>query len=117
MISHEQLRAFIDDRRLIAKDDMLERVAAGDAASVAAKKASRMSDTHWKLVYLLQNPELELEAFCIDRRGNDALFLIPSLDMQATLHNCSDVKLNDAARLKVTKVDIPEQKVDFSRLQ
>lgn len=117
LISHEQLRAFIDGRHLIAKDDMLERVAAGDAASIAAKKASRQSDTHWKLVYLLQNPDSEYEAFCIDRRGNDALFLIPSLDMQATLHNCSDVKLNDAAVLKMSKVDIPEQKVDFSRIR
>ena len=116
LISHEQLRAFIDGRRLIQKDDMLERVAAGDAASVAAKKASRQSDTHWKLVYLLQNPDADYEAFCIDRRGNDALFLIPSLDMQATLHNCNEVKLNDSARLKVSKVDIPEQKVDFSRI-
>ncbi len=116
LISHEQLRAFIDGRRLIQKDDMLERVAAGDAASVAAKKASRQSDTHWKLVYLLQNPDLQFEAFCIDRRGNDALFLIPSLDMQATLRNCSDVKLNDRAELKVSKIDIPEQKVDFSRM-
>lgn len=117
LISHEQLRAFIDGRHLIAKDDMLERVAAGDAASIAAKKASRQSDTHWKLVYLLQNPDSEYEAFCIDRRGNDALFLIPSLDMQATLHNCSDVNLNDAAVLKMSKVDIPEQKVDFSRVK
>jgi len=117
LISHEQLRAFIDGRHLIAKDDMLERVAAGDAASIAAKKASRQSDTHWKLVYLLQNPEAEYEAFCIDRRGNDALFLIPSLDMQATLRNCSDVNLNDAAVLKMSKVDIPEQKVDFSRIR
>ena len=117
LISHEQLRAFLDGRRLIQKDDMLERVAAGDAASIAAKKASRQSDTHWKLVYLLQNPEAEYEAFCIDRRGNDALFLIPSLDMQATLRNCSDVNLNDAAVLKMSKVDIPEQKVDFSRIR
>ncbi|WP_022932070.1 ribonuclease catalytic domain-containing protein [Treponema bryantii] len=117
LISHEQLRAFIDGRHLIAKDDMLERVAAGDAASIAAKKASRQSDTHWKLVYLLQNPDAEYEAFCIDRRGNDALFLIPSLDMQATLRNCSDVNLNDAAVLKMSKVDIPEQKVDFSRIR
>ena len=115
LISHEQLRAFIDGRHLIAKDDMLERVAAGDAASIAAKKASRQSDTHWKLVYLLQNPDSEYKAFCIDRRGNDALFLIPSLDMQATLHNCSDVQLNDSAILKVSRIDIPEQKVDFSR--
>lgn len=117
LISHEQLRAFIDGRHLIAKDDMLERVAAGDAASIAAKKASRQSDTHWKLVCLLQNPDAEYEAFCIDRRGNDALFLIPSLDMQATLHNCSDVNLNDAVVLKMSKVDIPEQKVDFSRVK
>ena len=117
LISHEQLRAFIDGLHLIAKDDMLERVAAGDAASIAAKKASRQSDTHWKLVYLLQNPDSEYEAFCIDRRGNDALFLIPSLDMQATLHNCRDVNLNDAAVLKMSKVDIPEQKVDFSRIR
>lgn len=115
LISHEQLRAFIDGRRLIQKDDMLERVAAGDAASVAAKKASRQSDTHWKLVYLLQNPDSVFEAFCIDRRGNDALFLIPSLDMQATLHNCDGVNLNDRAELKVSRVDIPEQKVEFIR--
>ena len=115
LISHEQLRAFIDGRRLISKDDMLARVAAGDAASIAAKKASRQSDTHWKLVYLLQNPENVYEAFCIDKRGNDALFLIPSLAMQATMHNCSDVKLNDRAELKVSKVDIPNQNVDFSR--
>ncbi len=117
LISHEQLRAFIDGRHLIAKDDMLARVAAGDAASIAAKKASRQSDTHWKLVYLLQNPDAEYEAFCIDRRGNDALFLIPSLDMQATLRNCSDVNLNDVAVLKMSKVDITEQKVDFSRIR
>ena len=115
LISHEQLRAFIDGRRLIQKDDMLERVAAGDAASVAAKKASRQSDTHWKLVYLLQNPDSVFEAFCIDRRGNDALFLIPSLDMQATLHNCDGVSLNDRAELKVSRIDIPEQKVEFIR--
>ena len=115
LISHEQLRAFIDGRRLIQKDDMLERVAAGDAASVAAKKASRQSDTHWKLVYLLQNPDSVFEAFCIDRRGNDALFLIPELDMQATLHNCDGVSLNDRAELKVSRIDIPEQKVEFIR--
>ncbi len=115
LISHEQLRAFIDGRRLIQKDDMLERVAAGDAASVAAKKASRQSDTHWKLVYLLQNPDSVFEAFCIDRRGNDALFLIPELDMQATLHNCDGVSLNDCAELKVSRIDIPEQKVEFIR--
>nr|MCR5063271.1 RNB domain-containing ribonuclease [Treponema sp.] len=44
LISHQQLRAFIDGRRLLNKDEMLERVAAGDAASLAARKVSRQSE-------------------------------------------------------------------------
>lgn len=116
LIAHQQLRAFIGGGRLLGKDDMLERVAAGDAASLAAKKASRLSDTHWKLIYLLQNPENIYEAFCIDKRGNDALFLIPALDMQTTLKNCGEVALNDVKNLKMAKVNVPEQKVDFKEV-
>lgn len=114
LIAHQQLRAFIDKRHLLGKDEMLERVAAGDAASIAAKKASRFSDTHWKLVYLLQNPENEYEGFCIDKRGNDALFLIPQLDMQTTMKNCMPVELNESKKLRMKKVDIPTQTADFT---
>lgn len=114
LIAHQQLRAFIDKRHLLGKDEMLERVAAGDAASIAAKKASRFSDTHWKLVYLLQNPENEYEGFCIDKRGNDALFLIPQLDMQTTMKNCMQIEFNEIKMLKMKKVDIPTQTADFT---
>ena len=116
LIAHQQLRAFIKGEKILDKDAMLEKVAAGDAASIAAKKASRLSDTHWKLVYLIQNPELEFEGVCIDVRGNDALFLIPQLDMQATIKGCSGVKLNDTARLKADKIDITTQNIQFLRL-
>ncbi|MCR4899280.1 MAG: RNB domain-containing ribonuclease [Treponema sp.] len=115
LIAHQQLRAFIDGRRLLDKDEMLERIAAGDAASLAARKASRLSETHWKLVYLMQNPEKAYTGFCIDKRGNDALFLIPELDMQTTLAGCSDIKLNDEIILKSSKVDITTQNVIFMR--
>lgn len=113
LIAHQQLRAFLDKKRVLAKDETLERVAAGDAASVAAKKASRLSETHWKLVYLLQNPENLYEGFCIDKRGNDALFLIPQLDLQTTVKNCGEIKLNESRNLKMKKVDIPTQNYDF----
>ncbi len=114
LISHQQLRAFIDGRRPLPKDEMLERVAAGDAASIAARQVSRLSDMHWKLVYLIQNPKLTFEGVCIDRRGSDGLFLIPSLDMQATIHGCTDVNLNDTRMIKAGKVDIVEQNVSFA---
>ncbi len=113
LIAHQQLRAFIDGRRLLDKDEMLERIAAGDAASIAARKASRLSETHWKLVYLMQNPEQTYQAYCIDKRGTDALFLIPSLDMQTSLKACSEIQLNDQVKLKAGKIDITRQEVTF----
>lgn len=113
LVAHQQLRAFIDGRRLLDKDEMLQRIAAGDAASQDARKASRLSETHWKLVYLMQNPEKTYQAFCIDKRGSDALFLIPELDMQTTLKACSQVQLNDEVTLKAGKIDITTQEVTF----
>ena len=116
LIAHQQLRAFIDGRRLLDKDEMLERIAAGDAASLAARKASRLSETHWKLVYLMQNSEQTYQAFCIDKRGSDSLFLIPELDMQTTLKACSNINLNDEITLKPGKIDITTQNVDFVKV-
>lgn len=113
LIAHQQLRAFIDGRRLLDKDEMLERIAAGDAASLAARKASRLSETHWKLVYLMQNPEQTYTGVCIDKRGSDALFLIPTLDMQTTLKACGNINLNDEVTLKAGKIDITTQEVTF----
>lgn len=116
LIAHEQLHAFIDGKKLLGKDEMLERISAGDAASFSAKKAARLSDTHWKLVYLLQNPEKTYKGVCIDIRGNEALFLIPELDMQTQISVCSEIKLNDESELKAKNIDIPTQKVLFTRL-
>ena len=115
LIAHQQLRAFIDKRKLIDKDEMLERIAAGDAASIASRKAARLSETHWKLVYLIQNPDKIYDAFCIDKKGNDTLFLIPLLDMQTTLKSCQDISLNDKINVKAGAVNIPLQNVNFIR--
>lgn len=113
LVAHQQLRAFMDKRRLLSKDEMLERIAAGDAASIAAKKASRLSETHWKLVFLMQNPEKTFEAVCIDNsRQNEVLFLIPFLDMQTTFKN-QKFDLNQKIILKPVSIDIPNQKVEF----
>lgn len=116
LVSHQQLRAYINGKKLLGKDEMLERIAAGDAASLAARKASRLSDTHWKLVYLLQNPEKTYKAYCIDHIGKDARYLIPELDMQTVIAGAGEDPLNYEAELKAERVDIPTQDVRFIRL-
>lgn len=113
LVAHQQLRAFMDKRKLIDKDSMLERISQGDAASVAARKASRLSETHWKLIYLLQNPEWQGEAVCVDKKFDDPLFMIPSLAMQATIKGVKNTKLNEKIIVKVNSLDIPTQAVEF----
>ena len=113
LVAHQQLRAFLNGQKLIGKDDMLLRIGAGDAASLAARKAARQSDLHWKLVYLLQNPDWTGEGICIDRRNTDALVLIPSLAMQAWIKD-SALALDESMTLKASKIDIPTQNAVFA---
>ena len=113
LLCHEQLRAFLDGRDLIDKDSMLERLAAGDEAASACKKAERKSDLHWTLVYLLQNSDWTGEAVCVDFKGNDAIFMIPSLAQQTMFAPSKKLNLNDKIALKAKSVDIPNLRVKF----
>ena len=116
LVAHQQLRAFIDGKKLIDKDSMLERISQGDAASIAARKASRQSDTHWKLIYLLQNPEWTGEAVCVDKKNEDPLFMIPSLAMQTVIKGVPNTELNEGLTVKVNSLDITTQTVEFAKI-
>lgn len=116
LIAHQQLRAYLNGEKLIDKDTMLERISQGDAASVAAKKASRFSETHWKLIYLLQNPDWSGKAVCIDHKDDGDLFMIPSLAMQTLIKGLAGIELNDEIEVKAQNIDIPTQKVEFIKL-
>ena len=113
LLCHEQLRAFLDGRDLIDKDAMLERLSAGDEAAYACKKAERKSDLHWTLVYLLQNPDWTGEAVCVDFKGSEAVFMIPSLAQQTMFAPKNKLNLNDKVTVKVKSVDIPNLLVKF----
>ena len=116
LVAHQQLRAFLNGQKLIDKDSMLERISQGDAASVAARKASRLSETHWKLIYLIQNPEWQGEAICVDKKFDDPLFMIPSLAMQASIKGVQNTELNEKISVKVNSLDITTQAVEFAKV-
>lgn len=113
LIAHEQLRAFLDKRPLLDKDEMLMNLSAGDAAAVAAKKAERKSNTHWTLVYLLQNPDWTGKAICVDKSQKIPLFSIPCLAMETYMLPPKDLNLNEEILVKASNINIPELTVDF----
>ncbi|MCR5289254.1 MAG: RNB domain-containing ribonuclease [Treponema sp.] len=116
LLSHQQLRAFLDGRPLIDKDTLLERLAAGDEAMYASKKAERNSNLHWTLVYLLQNPDWTAEAVCVELKGKQAVFLIPSIGQETILTPTKAVALNETIMVKAGSVDIPNLQVVFTQI-
>lgn len=115
LIGHEQLRAFLCGRPLIDKDEMLLRMSAGDAAASASRIAERKSNTHWTLVYLLQNPDWVGEAVCVEKMQKQSTFIIPELALETVLTDASAVELNEAVQIKVSKIDLPNLEVVFTR--
>ncbi|MCQ2981746.1 MAG: RNB domain-containing ribonuclease [Treponemataceae bacterium] len=116
LISHQQLRAFIDGRELLNKDEMLERISAGDAAAGATNRASRESDLHWTLVYLKQHPEWTGEAVVVELRGKQAYCLIPSIAQETLLTPTSAVELNSVLTVKAGNINIPELSVTYQEV-
>mgnify|MGYP002623969217 CR=1 FL=1 len=114
LIAHEQLRAFLCGRPLIDKETMLMRMSEGDAAALATRKAERSSNTHWTLVYLLQNPDWTGEAVCVDKQSKQSVFCIPSLGMETVIAGLPDVDLNGKITVKPSKIDLPLLEVTFA---
>ncbi len=112
LIAHQQIRSFLKKEKLIDKDEMLFRISAGDATSQAAKKAERNSRMHWTLVYLLQNPEKDFEAICVDRSRDVPTFFIPEIAMETQIK--AECQLNESVRVKPSKIDIPTLSCVFS---
>jgi len=113
LIGHEQLRAFLCGRPLIDKDTMLLRMSEGDAAATASHKAERKSNTHWTLVYLLQNPEWTGDAVCVEKQGKSGVFLIPSLGLETVVTPSKVPELNDIIQVKASQIAIPTLEVTF----
>ncbi len=113
LVSHQQLRAFIDGRELLDKDEMLERISAGDAASSATVKAERKSSLHWTLVYLARNPEWIGEAIVVELKDKQAVVLIPSIAQEAVIGISPNTQLNDIVQVKAMDINIPELTVKY----
>ena len=112
LVAHQQIRLFLDNKTVLTGDAVLERISQGDAASRAIMRASRESELHWKLVYLLQNPEGEGRGIILEQKGKTAIVFIESLAMEASVH-APKAELNDEIFLRVGKIQLTKLEVQF----
>ncbi|MCL4265394.1 MAG: RNB domain-containing ribonuclease [Anaerolineae bacterium] len=113
LVVHQQVRAHLRGQPLLDAAAIVERVGTADAVIGSIRSAERLSNTHWKLVYLLQNPGWEGEGIILDQRGNRSVVLLPDLDLETELYIKGSPPLDSVVALASTGVDLPRLEGHF----
>ena len=77
------------------------------------RQGERLSNRHWTLAYLQQNPEWQGDAVIVEKRGHRGTTIIPELALDAQIHLSGDPPLDAVVRLRCTKVRLPELIANF----
>ena len=77
------------------------------------RRAERLSNQHWKLVYLQQNPDWRGNGVVVDLKDGRGVVLIPELALETRLRFPNGASLNDPKRLILREVDLPDLTVRF----
>jgi len=113
LLAHQQIRRYLRGEELLSIDAVLERVAAGEAAALAAVQAERASRLHWTAVYLQDKIGSTWEAIAVDLKGNRATVIIPELAMETQIAVKGSVTYNDRLTVELKSVKLPELEFMF----
>jgi exoribonuclease-2 len=108
LLAHQQMRAHLKGEDVLDIHAISERIAQSELGSMANRKTERVSNDHWRLVYLRDNPGWQGEAVIVAKEGERATVLLPSIAMEAKVRIRGDAGLNDRIRLKPREIDIPD---------
>lgn len=113
LIAHQQLRAHLRGGELLDAAAITLRIGTADAVAGSVRTAERLSNQHWTLVYLLQNPNWTGEGVVVEQKAGRELILIPELAWETEVYRRQLRPLNSRVRLAVESVDLPNRAARF----
>ena len=113
MVVHQQVRAFVTGEPLLDAQEVMARVGAADAVSGDARRAERLANRHWTLVYLRQNPGWQGEGILVEKRGHKEVVLLPDLDLDTRLVVKGERPLDSRITVAVSEVDLVNLEAHF----
>ncbi|AEJ19096.1 RNB domain-containing ribonuclease [Gracilinema caldarium] len=113
LLAHQQIRRYLRGENLLSIDEILERVAAGEAAALTNIQAERASKLHWTAVYLQERIGTTWDGVVVDLKGNRATLIIPELAMETQVVVKGSVTYNEMVRLELKAVKLPELECMF----
>lgn len=116
LVAHQQLRAYLCNGPLLDPADITLRIGIADAAGSAVRVAERLSNQHWTMVYLLQNPSWEGDGVVVEQKSGRDVVVLPDLAWEAELYRRRPRPLNSTVRLAIESVDLPNRTARFRAL-
>ena len=113
LVVHQQLRSAVTGRETLSAEAVAERIGAAEAVSGLIRKTERISNLHWKLVWLKRHPDWHGEAIVVALEERKAVVMIPSLAMETRIRLKDGMQLDQPVRLAVREVDLAAQTALF----
>ncbi|MDR1986400.1 MAG: RNB domain-containing ribonuclease [Treponema sp.] len=113
LLAHQQIRAFLRQTAPLGEEELILRLGAGEAATLATVQAERASRAHWIAVYLSDKKGSSWEGVLLEKRGNRSLVMIPALGLETQVAVKGDREPNEPVPLTLSSVRIPETDMVF----
>ena len=104
MTTHQQLRTWLLRGEPLDEQALMERIGPSGLITKDVRYAERLSNQHWKMVYLQQNPSWTGDGVVVEQRGKQSVVLIPSLELETKVRGKRP--LNSVVSLKLRYVDL-----------
>jgi exoribonuclease-2 len=107
LLVHQQVRAALTGQGGLSEAEVVARIAEADVAAAAVRRSERLSNQHWKHIFLQQHPDWRGEAIVVDREERRVTVIIPELALETKVRARDLPALNQRIVLGVTDVDVP----------
>ncbi|MES9858203.1 MAG: RNB domain-containing ribonuclease [Sedimenticola sp.] len=113
LVIHQQLRAHLLGQEVMSLEQITERIGAAEAVGGAVRRAERLSNNHWKLIYLQRNPGWQGRAVVVEVRDNRATLIIPELALETKIRLRNELPLDAEVAVVVREIDLEDLTVWF----
>ena len=108
LLTHQQLRAHLQGEPVLDIHALAERLSLAEMGSMGIRKTERLSNNHWRLIFLRDHPDWRGEAVVVAREGERAMVLNTALGKDTKVRVKNAPELNQVIRLKPREIDLPD---------
>lgn len=108
LLVHQQLRAWLRGAETLSAQEITERIGVAELASASIRKAERLSNRHWTLVYLMQHPDWQGLGVVVERDAQRGTLMLPALGMETRMRLRDEPAVNAQRKMAVREVDLPD---------